>query len=178
MKKQLSYGKLSLLIKDSSLGNNLLKRKEFVGLLKNTLPILENFLSRDLLLQGKCTQMEFSLSFCGFFKIRCLNKIYRKKDKITDVLAFPLHENLSFPKVLPPVLHLGDVFICRPRACQQSGEFGRSFDDECLHLLIHGFLHLTGMDHEISIQEAKHMESWEKKLKLNILNQSFPPCDG
>ncbi|MCY4523153.1 MAG: rRNA maturation RNase YbeY [Halobacteriovoraceae bacterium] len=169
MKRQLTYGKLSLLVIDNSQDRILSGRKRYLSLLKASLPELEKLLLKHFI-HRKIERMEFSLSLCGSFKIRNLNKKYRKKDKVTDVLAFPLHENFSRKNQFSPYLHLGDIFICRQKAAEQSVKEGISLHAEYLHLFIHGFLHLLGMDHEKSLREAKYMESWEKRLNDRILH--------
>jgi probable rRNA maturation factor len=123
--------------------------------------------------------VSFSLILCGKAKIRGLNRTYRQIDKVTDVLSFPLHENLRFDKkvtqknrgpVLPEV-ELGDLVICREKVISQSKEFNLTFEEEYIHLVIHGFLHLLGFDHEISLKEEKVMEKFEQELVLKVLKK-------
>ena len=163
MKKQLFYAeKLILAVIDNSRhkwpGQTELSR-QFSFLI----PVLEGFLLKDR--KMKCSRMCFSLFLCGKDKIRRLNKEYRTIDLPTDVLAFPLHED--FQGSLPPQLNLGDVFICRPIAFKQARQFGREVHKEYIHLLIHGFLHLCGMDH-VTKKEAKDMAKWEQTLKKRL----------
>lgn len=106
--------------------------------------------------------VELSLVLCGKDKIRQLNRVYRKKDKATDVLSFPIHEALRELDIFPyPLLELGDIYICKEVAARQAHEFGLSFQEEILHLATHGLLHLCGYDHEISESEEKLMEENE-----------------
>ncbi len=120
-----------------------------------------------------------SMNLCGKTKIRTLNRKYRQKDYVTDVLSFPVYENLrsdkkSREKALPEV-ELGDLVICKEKARSQAKEFGITYEQEVIHLAVHGFLHLLGFDHEISSKEEKIMEKYEaelvnkiyKKLKTN-----------
>lgn len=111
--------------------------------------------------------IELSLTLCGKMRIRSLNKDYRKKDKITDVLSFPVHENFSKVK-FSEYVELGDIFICQDVAIRQAKEFKITLREEILHLLTHGFLHLLGYDHEISQREEKKMFGLEKKLISKI----------
>ncbi len=131
----------------------------------------ENYLKKNPHFKG-VKEVSLVLTLCGRAKIKTLNREYRAKDKVTDVLSFGVHENLRpdlgpFPKNLP-VLELGDIFICREVAKSQAKEFQISYEMEVIHQLVHGFLHLLGFDHEISLKEEKVMEKEEAKLVNKI----------
>lgn len=117
-------------------------------------------------------EVTISMTLCGRTKIRSLNRTYRQKDYATDVLSFPVYENLrpdkrSRAKNLPQV-ELGDLVICKEIARSQAREFGISYEQEIIHLAVHGFLHLLGFDHEVSAKEEKIMESYEADLVAKI----------
>ena len=78
-------------------------------------------------------------------KIRELNKLYRNKDNVTDVISFALEDDETFVKTDFRVL--GDIYICLKRAKDQALEYGHSFLRELSFLSIHGLLHLLGYDH-------------------------------
>jgi probable rRNA maturation factor len=75
-------------------------------------------------------------------EVRVLNRKYRNIDHATDVLSFPLGEKL------PGGLYAGDVLICVPIAEKQARQNSQSLEKELLLLMIHGLLHLKGLDHE------------------------------
>ena len=77
--------------------------------------------------------------------IRELNKNYRGKDSVTDVISFALEDDDTFVKTDFRVL--GDIYICLPRAKSQALEYGHSFIREISFLAVHGLLHLLGYDH-------------------------------
>ncbi len=79
-----------------------------------------------------------SLLFTDDDNIRQLNKQYRGKDAVTDVLSFPSGEE-GF---------LGDIALCLPRAYEQAKEYGHSAQREVAFLVAHSMLHLFGYDHE------------------------------
>lgn len=79
---------------------------------------------------------EFHCLITGDTELRSLNKAYLKKDHPTDVL--------SFPGASP---WLGDIAISLGRARAQARQFGHSLEDEVRILMLHGMLHLRGMDH-------------------------------
>lgn len=90
-------------------------------------------------------------------KIRYLNKNYRNKDSITDVISFALEDDNTFIKTDMRIL--GDIYICLKRAKDQSIEYGHSFLRELSFLTIHGLLHLLGYD---------HMEEKEEKIMFKL----------
>ncbi|MGK0368038.1 MAG: putative rRNA maturation factor, partial [Thermoproteota archaeon] len=61
-------------------------------------------------------------------------------------------------------LNLGDVFICKDVAVEQAKKFNLSFNEEFIHLAVHGFLHVIGYDHEESVEEEEVMETQEKNI--------------
>lgn len=93
-----------------------------------------------------------SLEIVGDVRMRRLNRLFRQRDKTTDVLAFATREGPG-----PPSALLGDVVISLPQALRQSRRHQRGVDYELVVLLIHGILHLCGYDHERSEREARRM---------------------
>ena len=91
-------------------------------------------------------------------EIHTLNLQYRKKDKPTDVLSFPLADELQ-PQLL------GDVVISVETAARQAQRRSHSLREELQTLLIHGILHLLGYDHETSRSEAIRMHRKEREIK-------------
>lgn len=102
---------------------------------------------------------ELSLELVGDGRMRRLNRLYRRKDRTTDVLAFPMREADN-----PCPTLLGDVVISVPTAFRQASEVGRSPNEEVAALLVHGVLHLCGYDHERSEQEAARMRRRERAV--------------
>lgn len=110
------------------------------------------------------SRSELSLELIGERRMRRLNREYRKKDRPTDVLAFPIREAVM-PRGMRPVTQmLGDVVISLPTAVRQAREARRSIDDELAMLLVHGVLHLCGYDHERNQREAARMARRERAL--------------
>ena len=99
---------------------------------------------------------ELSVEFVGDGRMRGLNRRYRRRDRSTDVLAFPLREAVG-----PATPLLGDVVISLPTAVRQAAAGGWSVDQEVARLMVHGVLHLVGYDHERSDQEARRMRRRE-----------------
>ena len=105
---------------------------------------------------------EVSVLLLGDRAMRSLNRRYRGKDRTTDVLSFPLREG-SFPRVQRHLL--GDIVISLPTAARQAKAAGGTLLDEIDRLLVHGFLHLLGYDHERGRREARRMEMRENRLR-------------
>jgi probable rRNA maturation factor len=96
---------------------------------------------------------ELSILLCDDDTIRGLNRRYRRKNKATDVLAFPMHEGRDGPSPHPGLL--GDVVISLPTATRQAAEHDRPIIDEVTFLLAHGLLHLVGFDHATRSEERE-----------------------
>lgn len=110
---------------------------------------------------------DFSVLLTDDNRIRALNKEYRGKDKVTDVLSFPTEElNYLKPEQMKVFNNssVGDIVISFQTLQRESIEQTKEFNDHFKHLLIHSMLHLLGFDHETT-EDAKKMESEE----INIL---------
>jgi len=99
-------------------------------------------------------------------RIRALNRRYRGKDRVTDVLSFPASSPKPQASSLKPQasgrLFLGDVVIAGGRARQQARAARHPLDTELRILALHGLLHLLGHDHETDDGE---MERLERRLR-------------
>ena len=148
-----------------------LKNTEFLNLVANLEKSFVLFLTENPNFKG-VKDVSFSMTLCGKRKIQTMNKKYRQIDKATDVLSFPVFDNLrpdkkKIEKNLPQV-ELGDLVICKDIAKTQAREFNISYEQEVIHLAVHGFLHLLGFDHEVSSKEEKIMEQYESALVNKI----------
>lgn len=98
---------------------------------------------------------ELSIVLTGDGEVRKLNRLYRKKDKTTDVLSFPLLEGKRLSNGKAGMVPLGDVVISLPQTRRQAAQQGREFKAELALLLVHGILHLLGYDHVSQSQEKR-----------------------
>jgi probable rRNA maturation factor len=89
--------------------------------------------------------VEMSVSVVSDAVIRRLNRQYRGKDKVTDVLSFGMDGAAG----------LGDIFICLPQVRRQARTIGRSAASEFALMVVHGTLHLMGYDHATLVQERR-----------------------
>lgn len=103
---------------------------------------------------------QISIALVGEKEIRIFNKIYRHKDKITDVLSFEIKSDYV----------LGEVLICLEQAYRQAKDNGRTNKAELQLLTVHGILHLLGYDHEKSRREMIRQETMEQKILTELNN--------
>jgi probable rRNA maturation factor len=98
-------------------------------------------------------------------RIRRLNRLYRRKDRVTDVLSFPTHpapsRHRSFAEDGD---YLGDIVIATGVARRQAREAGHSYTAELRVLALHGLLHLLGYDHHRPA-DRRRMGLLERRLR-------------
>jgi probable rRNA maturation factor len=106
---------------------------------------------------------EFHCLITNDTELQCLNAQFRGKDYATDVLSFPGDRPNEDSD------SLGDIAISMQRARAQAREWGHAADDEIRILMLHGVLHLLGMDHESDSGQMKRTEiRWRRKLGLPV----------
>ncbi|MGO9236287.1 MAG: rRNA maturation RNase YbeY [Methylocella sp.] len=98
---------------------------------------------------------EISVVLCDDAFIRELNRKWRGRDEPTNVLSFPAGGDPASASLL------GDIVIAFETALREAVAAGKPLRDHVAHLLVHGFLHLIGHDHE-EAAEAELMEALER----------------
>jgi len=96
--------------------------------------------------------MPLSIAFIGEREMRELNRAYRGKDCVTDVLSFE---------------EVGEILICYPQAKRQAAQMGHSVRDELVFLVVHGVLHAFGYDHERP-RDAKKMFPLQTRILTRL----------
>lgn len=131
-----------------------------------------------------CFQEE-QIEHCNFYlsiiftnpqEIHKLNKEFRKVDKETDVLSFPMFEKEEIEQIrknekkniLPETL--GDIVISVQKVEEQAKEYGHSFERELAYMVVHGFYHIMGYDHRQ--EEEKIVMRKKEEAILSILKQT------
>lgn len=122
--------------------------------------ILKDVIKKVLELENVSNSI-FSIIFVDDDKIREINKNYRDKDSVTDVISFALMDNETNDF---PVHVLGDIFISIPRMKKQALEYAHSEVREISFLCVHGLLHLLGYDHMNKLDEEKMFKKQEEVL--------------
>tara|TARA_B100001057_G_scaffold244182_1_gene244496 strand:- start:55 stop:558 length:504 start_codon:yes stop_codon:yes gene_type:complete len=124
--------------------------------------------------QMRLTNFSLSLLACSDAKIRELNKIYRKKNKATNVLAWPAMDDLFYAdqdcrsQDKNNYLFLGDIAISYDRCSREASFQNIQFNRYCCKLLVHAILHLLGYDHDISVRTSK-MQIMETRALNSVL---------
>ena len=88
-----------------------------------------------------------------------LNASYRGKDCATNVLSFPYASG---------ALLAGDLVLCKAVVLREAREQRKPLDAHYAHLVVHGLLHLHGLDHERSAKDAKIMETKEIEILASL----------
>ncbi len=122
---------------------------------------LDDVIKRTLK-KEKVKNANFSIVFVGNEEIQEINKTYRGKDSITDVISFAFEDN---EKVLYNNMRLlGEIYICIPRMEEQAINYGHSEVRELSFLTVHGLLHLLGYDHMTKEDEMVMFQKQEEVL--------------
>ena len=120
---------------------------------------------------------DFSVTFVTDSEIQELNKEYREIDAPTDILTFRLDDTPSFPISFEDEdvdflnnEEMGDIFISLDTMRRNAEEFGVKNEEELSRLLLHGILHLRGLDHKTNDFEKEEMlkEQEEVLTKLSL----------
>lgn len=116
---------------------------------------------------------EVALCFADDARVQEINRDHRGKDKPTNVLSFPAADMPG-----APFRFLGDIIVAYETVAREAEADGKGFDDHLTHLLVHGFLHLIGYDHE-TVAEAEEMEALETAIlaRLGIADPNAAPLE-
>ncbi|MFM9859864.1 rRNA maturation RNase YbeY [Pseudoxanthobacter sp. M-2] len=106
---------------------------------------------------------EVVVAFADDGRVRELNRDFRGKDSATNVLSFPAPDGLPGPGPRA----LGDVILARETVAAEAAAEGKTLENHVRHLVVHGFLHLLGYDHETDA-EAERMERLETEVLASL----------
>lgn len=139
-----------------------------------TTPIDEGFLKKvaaKVLMEEKRDKKALSIAIIGQARMRKLNKRYRARNRVTDVLSFPGQKIGKEKFVVPPkeTEGLGEVVICLHQVKKNGQRMGSSFERELATCLIHGILHLLDYEHEKNEKAAKKMEEKQNYYLSRVL---------
>ena len=114
--------------------------------------VLARVVSRVLKVKGSPM---VSIAFVSEKEIKALNKQYRKKNAVTDVLTFPLEGEEE----------IGEILVCYVQAKKQAQQYGTSIRTEVLLLITHGLLHVFGYHHKTAAEDQQMRVLSAKILK-------------
>ena len=130
--------------------------------LKDYYPYLEEYYQKTLEILEIEDNYVLSLIICGPITIKRINRDYRNKDAVTDVISFALLDNEDAVEY-EDCIELGDIFINRQRVFSQAKEYGHSVKREFVFLFVHGLLHLLGYDH-MNKEDEEKMFSLQRQI--------------
>ncbi len=126
--------------------------------------ILHRYFAKNRVLSSKLSKIkgieDISIVFVKPAQSKMLNKKFRRKNYATDVLSFAPREDGA---------GLGELVLCVDVLKRQAKDQGHSFQNEVDIMMIHGFLHLLGFDHEKSLKEEQRM----MKIQNILINKMF-----
>ena len=125
--------------------------------------IVRKAIFNTLVYEGFDRDVEVSVTFTDNEQIKELNSRYRGKNTATDVLSFPMFDNLTDAPELES-LPLGDIVISLERAAVQGYHLYHSLYHEVAFLTVHSTLHLLGYDHETSQEDEDEMFRKQKEI--------------
>ena len=99
-------------------------------------------------------KISFSVMLSNNPKIKKLNFFYRKKNKPTDILSFPLDQKTKISKNT----YLGDIIISYNYIDKPRSQDLKLFKEKVIKIFIHGFLHLLGFDHKKNKEYSKMLK--------------------
>lgn len=120
------------------------------------------FVEKVEILKNDILGKDYSLSiaYVSADKSREINKKYRKKDKPTNVLSFPLRKNE------------GEIVLCKEVIGKEAKNFGRTYANFLAFLVIHGMLHLKGMKHSSTMEKAEqhYDQKYNSRNRRGLIN--------
>jgi probable rRNA maturation factor len=112
-------------------------------------------------------KVSFTLLLSNNKNIKKLNKVFRNKNKSTDILSFPLNKKIKISKIT----YLGDIIISYNYLDKPKSQNLKLFEEKVIKIFIHGFLHLLGFDHKKNKDYSKMLREeifLFKSVKLKI----------
>ncbi len=130
---------------------------------------IKDVISACLKHEGFLPDAEVDVLITESAQIQTLNKKYRGKDSVTDVLSFPMYERSELLALKSGFVVLGDIVLCYDKALEQAETYAHSVKRELAFLTAHSMLHLFGYDHMTAADEEIMCLKQEEILdSLNI----------
>lgn len=111
-------------------------------------------------------QAVLTVRWVGQREGRMLNRVYRQRDRATNVLSF------AYPNTTDKHTLYGDIVLCTPVLIEEAERQGKALKAHCAHMLVHGVLHLQGYDHQDE-EQASIMENRETEI-LDLMGYPDP----
>lgn len=120
--------------------------------------------------RGIPAQASVGLQFISRAKIQQMNRDFRQKNRPTDVLSFSTREGKRLPgiKGIPGPVEMGDIVVCAAVAREEARRRNMDVTEELVRLVVHGTLHLAGMDHATEKEEEKMFRLQEQIIERTL----------
>ena len=151
--------KVNFFSEDVSWSKKIKKKEIFFNSICNTFPKKYKFFNK---------KVNFTLLLSNNQKIKKLNNRFRKKNKPTDILSFPLNKK----SIIKKKTYLGDIIISYNFMNKPKTNQNRVFQDRVIKTFIHGFLHLVGFDH-INNKDYKKMLKVENQIYQSVISKLY-----
>ena len=133
---------------------------------QNILDEISKSISKNIVIPQKWV---LNIVFVDAESIQNLNKKYRNKDEVTDVLSFHYFDDFSF---LSENDVAGEIVLHQDKIISQGQEYGLWTEHEFYKLVIHSMLHILGFDHETE-QEYEEMKDWEELIWREVFGENI-----
>lgn len=133
--------------------------------------LVKKIIEKVLSVEGVRGNTDVSVAFIGPGRMRKLNKTYRKKNRVTDVLSFA-NVTVQFGKFkIGPsekTEGLGEIIVCLREVAKNAKKDNKTQEQELMWVIVHGVLHLLEYDHERSEAEANRMKKKEEEYLARV----------
>ena len=150
---------LDVVSEEKNWSKKIKQKKIFFQLICKSFPKKYQFINKKILL---------TLLLSNNKGTKILNKKFRKKNKVTDILSFPLQKKVR----LKNKSYLGDIIISYNFMDKPKNQEIKLFKDKVIKTFIHGFLHLLGFDH-IQLKDYKKMLKVEQKIYQSVIKKIY-----
>ena len=148
---------IDVLSEDKNWSKKIKKKEIFFNSICKAFPKRYQFRNKKILL---------TLMLSNNKKIKKLNRIFKKKNKPTDILSFPIQKKVKIQNKT----YLGDIIISYNFMSQKKEK--KLFEEKVIKTFIHGFLHLLGFDH-VKSKDYKKMLKEEKKIYQSVIKKIY-----
>ena len=151
--------KVDVLSEDKNWTKKIIKKKEFFNSIVKAFPKKYQFINKKIFL---------TLLLSNNMNIKKLNKNFRKKNKATDILSFPILKKNNIRNKS----YLGDIMISYNFMDKPKKQSIKLFKDKVIKTFIHGFLHLLNYDH-IKLKDYKKMFKEEQTIYQSVIKKIY-----
>ena len=127
-----------------------LNERKFLNVAKKILRfyMMQDFFKKSALAGFDYKVITFDILYCDNEKTHAINKDYRNKDYVADIITFAIFADSDEKFIFDDEINLGEFMISLDKIKEKSEQNGTSFDYELSFMISHGIMHLLGFDHQ------------------------------